>query len=66
MTQIQRNVLVLAAILAIVSVFPSVLHAAETELFGRPSESVVAKGNEVLKQVTSETKTNLKNTDAWP
>ncbi len=67
MTQIQRTLLALAAILAIAAVCPRVPRSLHADVMGnRPSDAVVAKGNEVLKRVSSETKANSHKADAWP
>ncbi|MCY2989929.1 MAG: hypothetical protein NTY19_18965 [Planctomycetota bacterium] len=66
MTAVWRTLLVATTLLTGASVSPCLLHAEDEPLFARPSDAVVAKGNEILERVNSETKANAQELNAWP
>ena len=66
MTAVQRFLLMTIALSTIVSQSPCVLHADDDVLSERPSDAIVARGNEVLERVNSETKANAQESNRWP
>ncbi len=65
MAPVWRTLLMVTTLLTADSVSPCLIHADEP-LFAGPSDAVVAKGNEILARVNSETKANAQELHAWP
>lgn len=65
MAAVQRVLLLTTALAPMLMECPRVLRADDGALSKRPSDTVVAKGNEILERVNAETKANAQQSNAW-